>query len=629
MRLYLLSAAIHFTTYRTGVNRGEIKMEIEKIMSKEFTTVDFSISPIELIKCIKNSSYHYIVLISDFEAKGLIDIKHIKPLIDLPDEVFQKVDLLNFMYDNVTIIGKDISLDELNKYDDETNFIVMNNGNVVGVIGFKEKIELLSEIVKRKNHQNKKLLKETKQLSNLEKEFEAIFEYSYTGIYFTDGAGNTLKINPASEKITGIKRSDLIGVNVIELEEKGVFDSSVTTKVLKEKQQVSAMQHLVNGKSVLVTGVPVFDEKGAIIRVVINTLDVTNINSLQKKLLEAVELNRKYRDELDRLKYENKNVVARSKEMKNILEVAKKIAEVDSTVLILGESGVGKDVVTRFIHNYSNRSQKGDFVKVNCGAIPETLIESELFGYEPGSFTGAKKEGKIGLFEQADGGTLFLDEIADLPLFMQVKLLQVIQEKKILKIGSTKLKNVDVRIIVATNKDLEQMVIKGQFREDLFYRLNVIPLKIPSLRERKDDITPLAFHYLTQMNQRYNRNKGLSPETLAELINFDWPGNVRQLKNIIERLVVTSTDDLISADDVLSILSTSYEGTPQQIIVNGVIPLKKAITILEKQIISNAMDLYPTTYEIAKRLDVNQSTVVRKMSKYFGDKVKKVWKNNK
>jgi transcriptional regulator with PAS, ATPase and Fis domain/NAD-dependent dihydropyrimidine dehydrogenase PreA subunit len=308
-------------------------------------------------------------------------------------------------------------------------------------------------------------------------------------------------------------------------------------------------------------------------------------------------------------------VIAYSVEMGKVLHVATKVAQVTTTVLILGESGVGKEVIARFIHNASLR-RNGPFVTINCGAIPPNLLESELFGYEAGAFTGAKREGKPGMIEVASLGTLFLDEISDLSLDLQVKLLQVIQQRRLTRVGGIHPIKVDIRIIAATNRDLVRMVEKGEFRADLFYRLNVVPIDIPPLRKRRDDIIPLIYHFLAKHNHAHRYNKTISRETREVLTEYSWPGNVRELENLMERLVVTVEGDEISVDDLPQYVKEQDDAFDSKVIVEGVIPLREAVEEVERQLIKHAQEEHETTYEIAKALGVNQSTVVRKLKKY-------------
>ncbi|HHY47068.1 MAG TPA: sigma 54-interacting transcriptional regulator [Firmicutes bacterium] len=312
---------------------------------------------------------------------------------------------------------------------------------------------------------------------------------------------------------------------------------------------------------------------------------------------------------------EQARIVAYSAEMGKILQVAARVSRVNTTVLILGESGVGKEVIARFIYRMSDRKD-GPFVKVNCGAIPETLLESELFGYETGAFTGARKTGKPGLIEMASGGVFFLDEVCELPPGLQVKLLQVLQERQVTRLGGTRPIKVDVRILAATNRDIHKMVKEGSFRSDLFYRLNVVPIVVPPLRDRKDDIIPLLYHFLDKLCRRYGMCKSVSEDVKEALVNYDWPGNVRELENLVERLVVTAEKDEITLDDLPDYLRSCSVDRTAPVVVSDVVPLKDAVEEVERQIIEKAVSRYHNTYKIAEVLGINQSTVVRKIHKY-------------
>jgi transcriptional regulator with PAS, ATPase and Fis domain len=301
--------------------------------------------------------------------------------------------------------------------------------------------------------------------------------------------------------------------------------------------------------------------------------------------------------------------------MEILMKTLENIAAVTTTVLISGESGVGKSVAARYIHDLSERKDK-PFVVINCGSIPENLIESELFGHMEGSFTGATKGGKTGLIELGDGGTVFLDEVGDLPIGIQVKLLHVIQEKKLLRVGGQNYIDVDIRIIAATNRNLEKMVENGTFREDLYYRLSVVPIIVPPLRERKDEIEELAWKFLSYYNQKYNFHKEFSPDIINFFRCYNWPGNIRELENIIERLVVTVSGGTITKKDLPAGVAGDEERDSSPLVVNKLISLKDATAIMEKQLLSLAVSSSENTYKIAELLGVNQSTVVRKLKTY-------------
>ncbi|WP_276624261.1 sigma 54-interacting transcriptional regulator [Syntrophomonas wolfei] len=458
-----------------------------------------------------------------------------------------------------------------------------------------------------------KLEREFKKMVGLrERELDAVFESSYDGLYITDGEANTLRLNEAFERILGVKAEECIGRNMRELVAEGVYSRSGTLLALEKQDQVTITLQAKTGKTALVTSTPIRDEHGNIILVVTNVRDISELNELQEKLGHAEGLSRFFQSELQEMKLRTQCVIHSSK-MRELISMVVRIAAVDSTVLIQGESGVGKELVANTIHSNSNRGEQ-PMIKINCGAIPENLLESELFGYEPGAFTGASKQGKVGMFEVADQGILFLDEIGDLPLSLQVKLLRVLQDKEILRVGGTKPIKVDVRIIAGTNYNLKEMVEKKLFRKDLFYRLNVIPITVPPLRERREDIPILANHFLDNFNQKHGMNKKLSGSILAYFMEYDWPGNVRELENLVERLVVTSLNQTITAHD----LSAWSELKPENKSDNehGIVRLQDALENTERRILENAFSVCKSTYEVARALGISQPTVVRKAAKY-------------
>jgi PAS domain S-box-containing protein len=442
------------------------------------------------------------------------------------------------------------------------------------------------------------------------KELDAIIDSSYDGLYITDGSGNTLRLNQAFERIMGVTSDECVGRNMAELVREGVFTRSGTLLAIKSRQTATITLQSKTGKSALVTSNPIFDEDGCIILVVTNVRDITELNDLQGKVEQLEGLSRMYQVQLNQLK-SSKSCILHSDKMRNLLKMVNHVSTVDSTVLILGESGVGKEVIADTLHTSSPRANK-PFIKVNCGAIPGNLLESELFGYEPGAFTGASKSGKAGMFELADGGILFLDEIAEMPMDLQVKLLRVLQDNKIMRIGGTREITVDVRIIAGTNRNMQDMVAKQLFRKDLYYRLNVVPIFVPPLRERREDIPVLSKHFLEKFNRRHGMNKRLSAEVLKNFMSYDWPGNVRELENLIERLVVTTQHDMISVDDLAAWSELEAASKPRVEIV----PLHIALENTERSLLQEAFSLYNSTYAVARVLGVSQPTVVRKAAKY-------------
>ncbi|MGE5404047.1 MAG: sigma 54-interacting transcriptional regulator [Candidatus Saccharibacteria bacterium] len=477
---------------------------------------------------------------------------------------------------------------------------IIENGIIIGAVAVLQDVSQLEAISEE--------LAYTKHLAY---ELDAIIDSSFDGLYVTDGKGNTLRINKGFERIMGIPAEECLGRNMADLVREGVYSRSGTLLALERRERVTITLQARTGKWALVTSNPIFDENGEITLVVTNVRDITELNDLQRKLEQAEGLSKFYQTELQKLQSTRK-VVFRSPVMNELINMVIRVAGVDSTVLIQGESGAGKELIADIIHANSPH-KNGPFVKVNCGAIPDNLLESELFGYEPGAFTGASKTGKAGLFELANNGTIFLDEIAEMPLNLQVKLLRVIQDREITRVGGTSSIPVNLRIIAGTNRDLERMVFSKQFREDLYYRLNVVPIYVPPLRQRRDDIPALAWHFLEFFNDKYRMDKRLATDVLNCFLEYSWPGNVRELENLIERLVVTSLENVITPDALPASLK---KGDPQQSETAEIIPLKDAVENTERQLLKNAFSQYKSSYQVARVLKVNQSTIVRKAAKY-------------
>jgi PAS domain S-box-containing protein/TyrR family helix-turn-helix protein len=464
--------------------------------------------------------------------------------------------------------------------------------------------------------QVKLLRQKIDELKNLNQELDTIIESSYDVIYITDREGNTLRTNSAIERLTGIPKHYYVGRNVRDLMTRGILKESVTFKVLEQGKPVTIVQNNYMDKETMMTGSPIYNEKGEIEKVITNIRDLSELNELRNELDKVKLLNNQYRKELEKLKTQKRqdpDVVMESSAMRDIFDMADRISNVDATVLILGETGVGKDVLARHIFRSSDQYDKGEFIKVNCGAIPYDLLESELFGYEAGAFTGASRSGKPGMFELADKGVLFLDEVGELPLALQVKLLRALQEKQIQRVGGTKPKNVEVRVIAATNRNLREMVNKGEFREDLFYRLHVIPILVPPLRERTDDILPLVHYFLDKWNKKYHISKEFDREVKEFFYHYYWPGNVRELSNLVERLILTVPSKLITLKD-LPVEYQDKENVYSQL--KKAKTLKEAVESAEREILSYAVQKFDSTYQIAEELGTSQATVVRKLKKY-------------
>jgi len=480
---------------------------------------------------------------------------------------------------------------------------IINGDKVTGVISVFQDISDYEAIISQ-----------LRGYQELYRELEAVFESSYDGLFVVNGEGNTLRLNSAYERISGLSRDKIVGRHVTELVRDKIIDQSVTLQVRQRRAPVTIMQKIQGDRNMMVTGTPVFDEQGEISLVVINVRDLTVLNQLKASLEEARKLESLYHQSLTEqinLDHALERMVIRSEAMKNTLLKAVKAANVDNCMLLRGESGVGKSMLAHIIHEMSRRRGKS-FVKINCGAIPESLMESELFGYEAGSFTGALPQGKAGLFETADKGTIFLDEVAELTPAMQVKLLEVMDENRFTRIGATKPKKVDVRVIAATNRDLKAMMEKEQFREDLYYRLNVISINIPPLRSRREDIPALARQIVQSYCEQHNLNKKLNPEVMDALSKYAFPGNIRELKNLLESMMVMSEGESISLADA-----------PRELRQDSPLPhdplaeeagFKQAMREFELSLIKNAVNRHGSVAEAAQALGVHPATFWRKLA---------------
>lgn len=438
---------------------------------------------------------------------------------------------------------------------------------------------------------------------------EEVLDHAEIGIHLVNRQYITIYYNRIAEKIDGLSKDEVIGKNMKELVDSGIFSQSVAVDVLSTRKEKEIVQR-VNDRYVRANGVPLY-KNGRFRAVVVYTVDINTVENLSNRVEELRKRNKELRKELNKYKSDflDNQLLFKSKKMHRVVDLGEKVAKVNSTILLEGESGVGKTLFANHIHEFSNRSNK-PFVKVDCSAIPENLFESEVFGYEPGSFTGALESGKEGLAEVADGGTLFLDEIAEVPINSQVKLLTLLQEKTIQRVGSTKRKKVDIRVIAATNQDLIAMVEEGRFRQDLYYRLKVIPIVIPPLREREADILPLIKLFCNKLNNYYDMKKTVSPKGINALINYSWPGNVRELENVIERLVVTSEFDVITEEEVLQNISLSeHENTSK-------LSYRDRVVLFEKNLIEEESKNVSSIRELSKSLKINESTLRKKIERF-------------
>ncbi len=450
---------------------------------------------------------------------------------------------------------------------------------------------------------------------------ETIFTRSADGLLICDGQGRILKMNRAAERLNGIRADQVLGKDVRTLVKEGQINRSATQEVLETRRQVSLIQTTPRaGYSLLVTGTPVFDDAGNIAFVVVNERDISLIHDMKQKLAQVRQESEKMRDELTELtlrELADNDVVAQSPCMKQTLHLALKLARIGaSNVLLYGESGTGKGLLAKFIHKHSQRAEK-PFIQINCAALPENLLEAELFGYEKGAFTGASETGKAGLFELASGGTLFLDEIGELSPGVQAKLLKYLDDQEIMPLGGTRSKKIDCAILAATNQDLVELTRKKRFRLDLFHRLNTFTLSIPPLRERPEDILELARICLIRYNKKYRRRAHIGYRSMHALKTYSFPGNVRELINIIKQAVAMcdrrQLDDYLIRLTETPAVSTACETHKNPGAGTGLVQTLKAV---EHDMLRQAADQCRTTRQAAEFLGISQPTVVRKFKKY-------------
>ena len=439
--------------------------------------------------------------------------------------------------------------------------------------------------------------------------FERIVESSHDEIFVCDKDGYMIYCNKAFESNYGIDREDMIGKTAMFLNEAGYSNQTPIPAVVKHKKKVSMEQKTITGKTLIITATPVFDENGDIEFIVENSRDISELNSIKEKI-KLYENTISSFNKSQSLIYNDTTIKGSS--MKSILEIAKNVAKTNVNVLLLGESGCGKTTLAKHIHLNSKRAGK-PFITINCSTISPNLLESELFGYEGGAFTGANSKGKIGLVELANEGTLFLDEIGDIPKELQSKFLQLIQDKTFTSVGGVKTKKVDIRFISATNVDLINSINQKKFREDLYYRINVVELKIPPLRDRKEDLLELIFHFFKKYSNIFNLDKSMSTEVINILLNYNYPGNMRELENIIQNILVTSSSDYIELHHLPKSVLHHVDFVKDE--ENN--SLDNLMENYEKLLICKYYKNNPSSYKLAKALNISQSKASRLIRKYL------------
>ena len=445
--------------------------------------------------------------------------------------------------------------------------------------------------------------------------FYSVIYNDQIGVNITDSKGQTVFLNDAHSRITGQDKELYLGHTMQELEAEGVVTPSASVQVIATGEKITVRQSTPHNHNYDVSAFPVYNSSGELCYIINLLSDITEAVNFKKRVSELEE----YSNILKQAITGDGHLIYQSYIMQQVVEKSQRVAETDASVLITGPSGVGKELIADIIHEHSLRKDK-PFIKINCAAIPEQLLESELFGYEPGAFTGGSPKGKKGLIESANGGTLLLDEIGELPLALQSKLLRVLQEHSIRRLGGNKAINVDFRLISSTNVDLKEMIAAKEFREDLYYRLNVIYINVPPLESRREDIPLLINHFIRLFNAKYEINKSIDSDAMQFLSQYDYPGNVRELRNVVERIVIQSPGERISMRDAYEslgiVLHDHDEQASMPFVNNEGLSLKQIMESYEKNLLQEYIKIYKNGTELSKQLKTDQSTISRKLSKY-------------
>ncbi|SHJ25043.1 PAS domain S-box-containing protein [Dethiosulfatibacter aminovorans DSM 17477] len=584
--------------------KGRFKSILRKrhVMKMYFERLEYTESNLRgVIECVDTAVFSVnrlgrIVFINNF-ARELLGINGDKIEGMVIGELIPDVDIME---------GIDSGVDEFNRNFDFngrrlvlSRYVARSDGKAIGAICSLRDITRYNEIT------------DELALEKTEKEvLKSVFNTAYDGLIVVDAKGYITMISDAYKSFLGVENENVVGRHVTEIIENTRLHKVAETGV----PEVADLQK-IKGDYIVASRIPVF-KNGKVASVVgkIMFRNIDEFEKLYKKIGKIEQQLENYKDELSKInkaKYNFGDIVGRSNEMKRAVNLAKKAAYTNSNVLILGESGTGKELFAHSIHNSSARRNK-PFIKVNCAAIPDDLMESELFGYEQGAFTGAKKGGRIGKFEVADQGTIFLDEIGDMPMHMQAKLLRVIQEREVERIGSNKTIKIDVRIIAATNRNIERLIEEKRFRMDLYYRLNVVTIEIPSLRERIDDIDLLCRDFLEKYRVRYYKKvDSISESAIAKLKKYPWPGNVRELENIVERAInILDTETVIKPKHLPSDVSGVFD-------IEDVKPLKDVLNETEIRTIVQCLEVVSFNKSRAARLlGVSRAAFYEKLDKY-------------
>lgn len=481
-----------------------------------------------------------------------------------------------------------------------------------------EQFVLCCYLFKRTSNGKIRLMDEYRKMRT---KLEAIINASHDGIWITDAKGKLISTNRAAEKLYGFNRKKYIGKAVSELLKNGIVTSILTPEIVETKKTVSFITRAIRtNRTALITGTPAISRSGEITFVVFNERDLTELNNIKKRLEHLEKEKDKFQEELTDLLLSEAvgtKIVAASPQMQDVIRAANKISRFGvSGVLIQGASGTGKGILAKYMHNVGKR-KKGPFIHINCAALPETLLEAELFGYEKGAFTGAHPKGKIGMFELAHNGTLFLDEIGELSKNVQSKLLKYLDDFEITPVGGTISKRVDCTLITATNRDLYGRVKSKKFRRDLYFRLSSLVVKIPPLKERKEDIVAISKKYCRELSEIHGKHINLNEDAQGLLYAYDFPGNVRELKNLIQAAAVFAEDGHIDRSQIENLLVSKNKIGPgdilQEVSIQG---LRNYMMQIEHDIIKRSLKTYGSTRKAAQKLSISQSGLVRKLQRF-------------
>ncbi|MEW6275115.1 MAG: sigma 54-interacting transcriptional regulator [Bacillota bacterium] len=601
----------------SSVGNTWFQLKLYEAVPKKLLTLDNRCTLADALKRIEEAQVKTAAVLNGGEPYGIFSF------LFLPEDIIQGSSFYTiepFVKRKIQCFeANSLLMETLEKLADEVDGIfIYHQSKLVGVASTFELFTKIKKLLVQDIFNLKNVIEESKKMNQLNTQLDILIKNSYDGIFITDGEGKVLRVNNSVLRMLGAKEDELLGKNTGDLVKDGYYSSSSVLESIKLRQPVTKIMYSRTGVEIMATSTPIFDEDGKVIYVITNSRDMTDLSKLLRELEQTKELSNRYLTELQYLRkkhLEHDRIVAESPIMLKVIETAQKIAKVDSTVLIRGESGVGKEVIAKFIHKESYRNN-GPFIAVNCAAIPEPLLEAELFGYESGAFTGASRSGKPGMFELADKGTLFLDEVGELPLAIQAKLLRALESSEVMRVGGIKAKKIDVRIIAATNKDLEEMVLKGVFRRDIYYRLNVIPLYIPPLRERKEDIIALTNFFLREFCNKNKCRRFFSQEALSELVNQQWPGNTRELRNVVERVAATATGEEIRfIGNINSVMYNTPSNSKGDALLGT--SLEKMLAMTEKEVIQNTLRLCGgNKVRASKMLGIHRSVLYKKLKMY-------------